>query len=320
MKKIKNIIAIIIILLLMLVTLTGCTNNEEKEKENERESKSLSEIIKKEVENSIETESENETKEQTNLELAEKEENKNPIATMQVEYENQQGQSKIGTIKIELYKNEAPETVSNFINLANNGFYNGLTFHRILKDFVIQGGDPAGDGTGAAKRSDLDKSIVPNSEDDYQYSIKGEFAKNNVDNNLKFEKGVVGLARSDYSAYGLVEEGYNSGNCQFFIVNSNSKNAQRSLEGLYTAFGKVIEGYEIVEEISNVELKAMEEGNYEQSTPIVAPIIKKVEIQTYGETYKAPQIINAEDTERKLQEIYIQYMNEYYKNLENNEE
>lgn len=236
----------------------------------------------------------------------------NPIATLQVEYTTAEGESKNGTMKIELYKDEAPDTVSNFIVLAQNGFYDGLTFHRIVKDFVIQGGDPAGDGTGSAKKSDLDKAIEPNSEDDYQYSIKGEFSENNVDNNLKFEEGVVGLARSDYSAYGLVEEGYNSGSCQFFIVNSDSENVQKSLEGLYTAFGKVIEGYEIVEEISNVELKAMEEGDYEQSTPKIAPIIKKVEIETHGETYTAPEIINAEDTEKKLQEIYMQYLAEYY--------
>lgn len=303
MKKIKNIIAIIL-LLLMLVTLTGCTSNEEKE--NERESNSLSEIIKREVEDSIETESENQIKEQTNSELAEKEENKNPIATMQVEYENQQGQSKMGTIKIELYKNEAPETVSNFINLANNGFYDGLTFHRVLKDFVIQGGDPKGDGSGGAKISDLDNSVKSNSEEDYEYSIKGEFLQNEIKNNLKFGEGVVGLARADYSYYGFVKEGYNTGCSQFFIVNTNDESICESLDGGYAAFGKVIEGYEIVQEISNIKLKEVE-GEQERSTPEKAPIIKKIQIETYGFSYKKPETYNKEDIEK--------YMNEYLEKL-----
>ena len=87
-----------------------------------------------------------------------------------------------GTIKVELYPDKAPETVANFINLANNGFYDNLTFHRIVSDFMIQGGSSDGTGSGSAKLSDLDKKIQANSSSDYTYSIKGEFANNNINN------------------------------------------------------------------------------------------------------------------------------------------
>ncbi len=111
---------------------------------------------------------------------------KNPIATMEVE--------NYGTIKMELYPENAPETVANFIALANRGFYDGLTFHRIVKDFMIQGGDPNGDGTGSAKISDL-----KDGGEETAYSIKGEFISNGVNNKLKFEEGTVAMARSDYT-------------------------------------------------------------------------------------------------------------------------
>ena len=105
-------------------------------------------------------------------------EEKNPIATMEVE--------NFGTIKIELYPKLAPETVANFVTLANRGFYDGLTFHRIVKDFMIQGGDKKGTGQGSASLSDL-----KDDGDDTEYSIKGEFVSNGVNNTLKFEEGVI---------------------------------------------------------------------------------------------------------------------------------
>ena len=144
---------------------------------------------------------------------------KNPVATMEVE--------NFGTIKIELYPEYAPETVANFIALANRGFYDGLTFHRIVKDFMIQGGDPNGDGTGGAKISDL-----KDGGEDTEYSIKGEFFANQVDNKLKLDEGVIAMARSDYTSYApeLTEESYNSGSCQFFIMTK----ANSSLNGYYT--------------------------------------------------------------------------------------
>ena len=151
---------------------------------------------------------------------------KNPIATMEVE--------NFGTIKIELYPELAPQTVSNFITLANRGFYDGLTFHRIVKDFMIQGGDKEGTGQGSAKIKDL-----KDDGEDVAYTIKGEFIANGVDNNLKFDEGVIGMARSDYMQYSssLKDESYNSGSSQFFIITKNNT----SLNGYYTSFGKVIE-------------------------------------------------------------------------------
>lgn len=178
--------------------------------------------------------------------------NKNPMVTMDISYVDAEGNRKTGTVKIELDPEVAPETVANFVNLANNGFYNGLTFHRVVSDFVLQGGDKLGTGAGSASLSDLDKSVVADSSDDYSYSIKGEFSANGVNNSLKFEKGVIGMARSDYSSYGLTEEGYNSASSQFFIVTTDDKSALNSLNQSYASFGKVVEGYEIIEEIVNV--------------------------------------------------------------------
>ena len=132
---------------------------------------------------------------------------KNPITTMEVE--------NFGTIKIELYPDLAPETVANFIALANRGFYDGLTFHRVVKDFMIQGGDKEGTGQGSATTADL-----KDDGDETEYTIKGEFIANGVDNKLKFEEGVIGMARNDYTQYSpsLKEESYNSGSSQFFIM------------------------------------------------------------------------------------------------------
>ena len=142
---------------------------------------------------------------------------KNPIATIEVE--------NFGTIKIELYPDLAPETVANFITLANRGFYDELTFHRIVKDFMIQGGDKEGTGQGSATLADL-----KDDGDETEYTIKGEFISNGVNKNkLKFEEGIVGMARSDYTSYSptLTEESYNSGSSQFFIMTK----ANTSLNG-----------------------------------------------------------------------------------------
>ena len=96
---------------------------------------------------------------------------KNPIATMEVSYVDNDGNTQTGTVKIELDPSVAPESVANFVNLANNGFYDNLTFHRIVSDFMIQGGSSDGTGSGSAKLSDLDKKIQANSSSDYTYSL-----------------------------------------------------------------------------------------------------------------------------------------------------
>lgn len=208
----------------------------------------------------------------------------NPVATMEVE--------NFGTIKIELYPNQAPETVSNFIALANRGFYDGLTFHRVIKDFMIQGGDPNGDGTGSAKISNL-----KDDGEDKEYTIKGEFIANGVNNTVKMEEGTLAMARSDYSQYSssLSEESYNSGSCQFFIVTKDTS----YLNGQYTGFGKVIEGLDIVHNIEAVEVKAADESeessSQEESTPVNPPKITSIRVETNGVDYGLPKTLEPFD-------------------------
>ena len=124
-----------------------------------------------------------------------------------------------GSIKLKLDANIAPITVSNFVGLANDGFYNGLTFHRIIKGFMIQGGDPNGDGTGGSKQT-----------------IKGEFTANGVDNPLKHTRGVISMASS---------QSYDSASSQFFIMHEDTP----SLDGQYAAFGCAYSGMDIVDKI-----------------------------------------------------------------------
>ncbi len=182
-----------------------------------------------------------------------------------------------GTVKMELYPDMAPNTVKNFIKLINEGYYNGLTFHRV-EESLIQGGDKQGDGKGST-----------------EYSIDGEFAKNNYnENTLSFERGTVGLARMDYTYYSsidssLIEKGYNSGCAQFFIMAQD----QKGYDGYYTAFGKVIEGIEIVDELTKIETKT--ETNEETgettttTTPVNAPVIKNMTVETFGVEYGEPE-------------------------------
>ena len=207
----------------------------------------------------------------------------NPIATMEVE--------NFGTIKIELYPEEAPQTVSNFIALSNRGFYDGLTFHRIVKEFMIQGGDPEGKGTGGAKISNL-----KDDGEEKEYTIKGEFIANGVNNKIKMTEGVLAMARSDYSQYSssLKEDSYNSGSSQFFIVTKDTN----SLNGLYTGFGKVTEGMDIVHKIEEVEVKAADgtesseqSQTAEVSTPVNPPKIKSIRVETNGVDYGLPNTL-----------------------------
>ena len=216
-----------------------------------------------------------------------------PVATMEVE--------NFGTVKFELYPEYAPETVANFITLANRGFYDGLTFHRIVKDFMIQGGDKNGDGTGVATTKDL-----RDDGDDTEYTIKGEFIANGVDNKLQFEEGVVAMARSDYTNYSssLKEESYNSGSSQFFIMTAENT----SLNGQYTSFGKVTEGMDIVHKIEEVEVKAADDsettGNTEVSTPVNPPVITSIRVETNGIDYGLPETLTPFDYQSWLYQQY----------------
>lgn len=207
----------------------------------------------------------------------------NPVATMEVEG--------FGTVKMELYPDIAPETVANFIALANNGFYNGLTFHRTIPDFMIQGGDKKGDGTGSPTLSAINKNIEEGSTEDKEYCIKGEFKANGVENNLKHEAGVVSMARSDYSSLAstdasLLKKGYNSAGSQFFIMTEKKTN----LDGNYAAFGKVIEGMDVVEKIENVDVVTRDENATEGlNKPVNPPVITSISVETYGVDYGLPE-------------------------------
>lgn len=188
-----------------------------------------------------------------------------------------------GTVKMELYPDVAPNTVENFIKLINEGYYNGLTFHRV-EEMLIQGGDKAGDGTGET-----------------EHTIKGEFSKNNYkENTLSFERGTVGLARQDYTYYSsidpsLTKKGYNSGYAQFFIMAQDEK----TFDGYYTAFGKVIEGIEIVDQITKLETKTEtdeETGETTKTTePVNVPVISNMSVDTFGVQYGEPELEEAFD-------------------------
>lgn len=214
-----------------------------------------------------------------------KEDYKNPVATITVEgYET--------PIIVELYPEYAPNTVANFIKLATNGFYNGLTFHRVVEDFMIQGGDKNGDGTGTPTLSVIDKSIEEGSTEDKQYAIPGEFIKNGyTKNTLRHDRGTISMARSDYSqiSSSLKEQGYNSGGSQFFIMTKNTP----TLDGAYATFGKVTSGMETVDEISKLTTKVEkneETGEETQTeTPENPPVITNIKVETYGTDYGMPK-------------------------------
>ena len=231
---------------------------------------------------------------------------KNPIVTMEVR--------DFGTIKIELYPEIAPQAVSNFIALTQNGFYDGLKFHRVMKGFMIQGGDSNGDGTGSPKLSDLGIEVSEN--EDREYCIKGEFLANRYNKNtLKHEKGVISMARADYTkdySSSLTTESYNSAGSEFFIVTDSEENAE-SLDGLYAPFGRVIEGIDVVEKIEKVEVKINgdeekmseeEKKNAEKSTPVENVRIEKVTVETFGADYGKPETLETWDYYQWLYEMY----------------
>ncbi len=168
----------------------------------------------------------------------------NPIVTFTMENGD--------IIKAELYPDIAPNTVSNFISLINKHFYDGLIFHRVIRGFMIQGGDPEGSGMGGP-----------------DYSIKGEFSQNGFENNLKHEPGVLSMARSMHP---------DSAGSQFFIMHKTSPH----LDGAYAAFGKVTEGMDAVNRIA--------ETNTDYSDrPLEKQVMRTVTVDTFGEEYPEPE-------------------------------
>jgi len=170
----------------------------------------------------------------------------NPIVTITMNNDKK--------IVIELEPKVAPNTVANFVSLVEKGFYDGLIFHRVIPGFMIQGGDPAGNGSGGP-----------------DYSIKGEFASNKFENNLKHERGVISMARTSGNP--------NSAGSQFFIMTEEASH----LDGDYAAFGKVIEGMETVDEIVAVDRD-------DADKPLEDQIMKKVEVDTKGFKYPDPVV------------------------------
>jgi len=178
---------------------------------------------------------------------------KNPIVTIEME----DG----GIIKAELYPEIAPNTVYNFISLANKGCYDGVIFHRVIPNFMIQGGDPNGAGTGGPG-----------------YRIKGEFTNNGFENNLKHERGVLSMARQG-NPYNP-KSAYDTAGSQFFIMVAEAPH----LDGDYAAFGKVIEGMDVVDKIVSVKRNLADK-------PLEDQRMKKVSIETFGVNYPEPETL-----------------------------
>ena len=169
---------------------------------------------------------------------------KNPIVTLTM--------TDGSVIKIELYPEVAPNTVRNFISLINEKFYDGLTFHRVISGFMIQGGCPQGNGMGGP-----------------DYQSKGEFNQNGFQNDLAHSRGVISMARAMSP---------NSAGSQFFIMHQDAPH----LDGAYAAFGMVIEGMDVVDKIAAVDTDYNDRPNTEQK-------IATMTVDTFGETYEAPE-------------------------------
>lgn len=227
MKK-KLVLLLLSVLLMTSLVLVGCG-----EKVENNEDENTKDVV--EVEDDESSEDPNDYSKEDN-----------PIVTIEMENGD--------LIKAELYPEEAPNTVNNFISLINKGYYDGLNFHRVIPGFMIQGGDPNGDGSGGP-----------------DYGIKGEFKSNGVENRIKHNKGVLSMARA---------QDMDSGGSQFFIMVANTPH----LDGDYAGFGKVIEGIEVADKIVESETDANDKPNQPQT-------MKKVTVDLKGKTYEEPETI-----------------------------
>lgn len=227
MRKIWNNVSSYLIIGVLILILAGCSQG--------KVNNSSDQI------NNPGVEEETNSPEVTEVEVIET----TPIVTMVIK--------DYGTITLELYPEMAPNTVNNFITLANAGFYDGLTFHRVIKDFMIQGGDPDGIGSGGPG-----------------YSIAGEFSINGfTQNTLSHTKGVISMARTNMP---------DSAGSQFFIMSEDGT----YLDGQYAAFGKVTSGIEIVEAIEKVETNSSDK-------PIKDVVIESIRVDTNG--VEVPEVI-----------------------------
>lgn len=222
-----------IILLFTVIFITfasGCTSKQANKVENTKE-------VKEEVKEEVTPIKKVETEKGPN--------DKNPMVTIEMEDGS--------IIKVELYPEIAPNTVRNFVSLINKKFYDGVIFHRVIPEFMIQGGDPEGTGMGGPG-----------------YTIAGEFRNNDFDNALKHDRGVISMGR--------VGGQPDSAGSQFFIVVADSVNNHASLDGDYASFGKVTEGMETADKIVSV-------NTGENDKPLKNQKMKKVTVDTFGVKY-----------------------------------
>ena len=241
MKKSYIIIAVVVVIMLAAIGIYAVINSNSQSKKQSKENSTNIEGT---------TNTENSTKENNTENKAENIQN-NQISNESEEnnmYSTGKHHAKIvvknyGTIALELDADVAPITVENFANLVNEGFYNGLTFHRIISGFMIQGGDPLGNGTGGSSKT-----------------IKGEFASNGVKNSISHVRGTISMARSSMP---------NSASSQFFIVHKDST----FLDGQYAAFGTVTSGMEVVDKICADTAVEDDNGTVEKNNQ---PVIEKI--------------------------------------------
>lgn len=240
MKKFKQILSVCCIATMMTFTLAGCGTNQGNTNTNVSQNNTNEAADTTQNDAAVENAQDNSGNSTTQEVVALKE---NPIVTMKIK--------DYGDITLELYPEMAPNTVNNFVTLANEGFYDGLTFHRIISGFMIQGGDPQGTGAGGP-----------------DYSIAGEFAGNGFEQNtLSHTKGVISMARTFEP---------NSAGSQFFIMSEDGT----YLDGQYAAFGKVTDGLNIVEELQNVPT-----GDADK--PVNDVVIESIRVDTNGEEVPA---------------------------------
>ncbi|GEN56273.1 peptidyl-prolyl cis-trans isomerase [Halolactibacillus alkaliphilus] len=219
----KYIVVIISLITITLLMLTACSNNA-----------SSNDSVKDEM--TFE-------EEQTRFYDDFPEVDKAPLVTIELDSGEE--------IVLELYPDIAPITVANFISLVESGFYDSLGFHRVIENFMIQGGDPLGNGLGGP-----------------DYSIPGEFKSNGYDNTLNHERGVISMARS---------QSPDSAGSQFFIMHADSDH----LDGDYAAFGRVIDGIEVIDQIAAVETK-------KDDVPVIKQVMTRVTVDTQGVDYPEP--------------------------------
>jgi peptidyl-prolyl cis-trans isomerase B (cyclophilin B) len=223
----RKLSSILLVMMLVMVSVAGCGNSSNSTSSNGTDASSL-------------------TQDETALET-EAPESSSEEELLSGKYYAEIKVKKYGKIKLELDADVAPITVTNFVKLVKEGFYDGLTFHRIISGFMIQGGDPLGNGTGGSDET-----------------IKGEFSENGVENSISHVRGTISMARSS---------DYDSASSQFFIMHQD----YTGLDGQYAAFGKVLEGMDVVDKICEDTPVTDDNGTVESENQPVIKYIKMLE-------------------------------------------